>query len=1103
MYRGSNHRITTRNQQRRINPQIPCLVQSDVVLKKPISNVQHQFIVPDNNPAPVQGRLGSSQFERSGSSSNFNRRSFGTKPLPSLKNAPANSSIKPPLPQADAAATGPFLERCDHDIDVFLKMAAEKELTIAIESFFQGKFSATHVCFWRDIPTLQLLFSQSRNISMRRDVGIAGSSFISRQIIKAPNASLHPSFDGATDGAICSQSGPVLVFPLWDNNGAIIGIVEIFRSASAPLFVQEDEMFCDYFIKKFKLFSKWLLASSKIDPILFDIMQIMSLDQFLATFQSAIAPQFQCRSCEIWKYNKENNEIFRFDSEKTLIKREHAGIVGELFNRNQMCNIQLNKFASSFDPEADGHENEAVLALPIIEATGNFIYVITLRGPKKNSIFTSADENELKKIGPFLVLALSNAESHTQFYDEFQRTRVEQEGMTALLEVAEILSSMLDLEKLVSTIMEKGRSLTNADRCSLFLVNEAGDRLITSFQRGLDDSIDIPINKGIAGKTVSEAKILNIADAYDDPSFDPSTDIESGYRTRSILSIPIYNYRGDIIGVTEMVNKLDQKPFSSWDAKVIQIFNVFCGISLENARLYRESLDMSQQLHSFFEISLSLSKSENIQLLLSDIMQNARKVVGAQRASLFLVDQAANVLKSFIADGGDVPATLPLSTGIAAACAQSKEPYVVNDVYHDPRFNRQVDSNTGFKTKSVVVVPVIGSEGVILGVAEMINKSSGSFSDADVKMLQSFATFTSVALENNRLKDIAELGTKEVELHKYIGESEVDNTTDVPILLQLTEEQKPKIAILNFFAMEWSDIDRIKILFNLYHGFGLPKEFHISNGKLFRFFYEIRSTYHNVPYHNWIHACDVSQYVSYETRTAGLDKIFTKFEILGLLTSAICHDAGHDGFNNIYNVKAETPLGILYKDQSVMETHHCNVAINILSKDEFNMFIDFSADELKKMWTLIIKLILATDMAHHFQLIKKTTEILDANEFSYDIDEHRLLTLQLILKVGDISNVSRPFTLADKWCDVLNQEFFRQGDHEKEQGFGLTSPLNDREHPDKPKSQIGFYNFVCMPLYQAIARICPPLEVNLNSVKANLEVWKSMMPPPPPAEEKK
>jgi hypothetical protein len=209
-----------------------------------------------------------------------------------------------------------------------------------------------------------------------------------------------------------------------------------------------------------------------------------------------------------------------------------------------------------------------------------------------------------------------------------------------------------------------------------------------------------------------------------------------------------------------------------------------------------------------------------------------------------------------------------------------------------------------------------------------------------------------------------------------------------------------------------------------------------------------------------------------------------------LLTAAICHDTNHEGFNNIFNVKAETPYGILFKDLSVMEMHHITESIPIITD---HLFRGLTSDGAKRMWNLFISLILATDMVRHFELVKEAQTLLDNGLFDMTNAKHRVMAMKLILKVADISNVSRPFEIADKWCDILCAEFFRQGDLEIEQGIGLTSPLNDREHVDKPKSQIGFYNFICLPLYQVVARIFPKLYVNYDSVQRNLEIWKSMV----------
>ena len=656
---------------------------------------------------------------------------------------------------------------------------------------------------------------------------------------------------------------------------------------------------------------------------------------------------------------------------------------------------------------------------------------------------------------------------------------------------------------LTETIMEKGRSLTNADRCSLFLVNEARDRLITSLHQGLANCIDIPINKGIAGKTVTEQKILNIPDVYETDFFDPAIDKESGYRTKSILSVPIYNNRGEVIGVTEMVNKLDNKPFTQWDTNLIQIFNVFCGISLENAKLYRDSVEMSNQLRSFFDISFTMSKSQNPQRVINNIMHNARTAISADRASIFMYDEAKNVLTTFVSDGEMIPPSLPMESGIAGYCGQQKCGIMENDPYHNPSFNRAIDQITKYKTESIIATPVLSTDGKLLGVVEMLNKKTGPFVQKDLQMVTAFSTFASVVLETARLKDIAELGDVEIEMNKWISETEKKDTKEIPANLVLTDDQKQKVQSLNFFSVEFKGINHFKELFFLFNKFHVLDTYKVSNEQFFRFIFVISSTYNQVPYHNWTHACDVTEYVSYEVITGELDKVFTQFELFGLLTAAVCHDANHEGLNNVYNVKAETPFGILFKDQSVMEMHHITVAIPIITRDDINLFQALSPEETKKMWNLFIKLILATDMAHHFELVKKAQSLCDENQWNIEDADNRVLALQLLLKVADISNVSRPFDIADKWCDILNNEFFRQGDLEKAQGIGLTSPLNDRENANKPKSQIGFYNFICLPLYGVLARIFPPLQVNADSVKSNLEVWKSMVPPPPAEPEKK
>jgi len=1059
-----------------IRAQIPKLIKPYAKKQEgPFEKYQHFVVAPAMN------------------SEKFNQNSKPKNDPYKAKKSLASSALK-----VNASLPSELQSSIDYELDSFIIDASNSSIVDSSERFLMKKFNAMIVSYFVDIPSLQVLYSPSHRITYSRSMGLVGFCFFSRGIIRTNYPTSHPSYHSSTDSTLSPIDCPVMLFPIWDYRETICGVIEVVRSPGSPEFTEDDEKIIKLFSHKFQMFSKFLLKSYGLEPMLLDIVSLQKMAQIIPLLSNKLESYFGCKKCEFWSLDRAQGKILKLQSKDHIeFDLNASGIPGEAMRSEIIINSPHASLHPMFNTNSDNNGDDPVLAIPVCEGTGLFVLCIVLRGPVDRNIFTLEDEVNLISLAPFIAMAISNSELYSVVESDYERSHAEREGLAALLEVAEILSGQLNIDRLTEIIMEKGRLLTKADRCSLFLVSPSRDRLITSFHRGLKNAIDIPINKGIAGKSATEGVIVNIADAYQDPIFDSSTDTETGYKTRSILSVPIFNNRGDVIGVTEMVNKIDLGSFSKWDSHLIQIFNVFCGISLENARLYHESVDMSQQLRSFFDVSFSLSKSESIHRILSDIIQNARRVIEAQRASLFLVDETAGVLTSFINDGGKLPPTLPLTAGIAGACAKSKESIVVNDVYADSRFNRAVDIGTGFKTTSLLVAPIVSSNGVILGVVEMINKSNGGFNQKDLQLLQSFATFASVSLENSRLKDIAEFGSVEIELPKYIGESEkLDH--NVPTKLALTEDQKKTVSSLNFFSVEWKGIGQIKVLFSIFHRFGVLSRFKISNEMLYHFLHEIRSRYNDVPYHNWTHAVDVTQYVAYQITLARLENVFTPLELFALLVASICHDANHDGYNNVFNVRSETPLGILYKDQSVMETHHCSVAIQVMSKEECNLLHSLSSTDQKRMWNWIIKLILATDMAHHFKMVKENSLALDENRFALKTDECRLTAMQLILKVADISNVSRPFEIAEKWCDILLEEFFRQGDTEKANGQELSSPLNDRENVDKPKGQIGFYNFICIPLYQLAARVFSPLETNLNMVKSNLEVWKSMTVQTPP-----
>lgn len=972
------------------------------------------------------------------------------------------------------------------ELDLYILEASNTSVHESTEKFINQHFGGETTVYWENVPELQLLYSPTYQAVVPRTESIASSAFFTKSIIRTNSPHNHPAFSKRVDIKFAPDDCPMMAFPLWDYRGELVAVVQIIRSMVSPEFTADEELFVNQFAIKFRTFSKFIINPPLHKQMLLDLVQLRPFNQLLKETINVLKDYFECRSAEIWKYEPQQNRISMFGS-NIVLQPSEAGIVGSVCTSFMPLNCGTTFLHPAYNEKVDGPIDEPILVNPV---RGTNVLVYVLRGPRTAMVFKTSDVTVFQKLTVFSSFSINNADRFTTMSEELIQSSDRSQGLSALLEVAEVLSRQLDIGKLTEAIMEKGRSLTKSDRCSLFLVNDKRDHLITSFQHGLANAICIPIDNGIAGRTVRERQTAFIDDAYADPDFDSSTDLETGYRTKNILSVPIINNRGEVIGVTEMVNKIGGK-FTEWDAHMIKIFNVFCGISLENARLYQNSVEMSQQLHSFFDVSFSLSGSESIQRILGDIIKNARTTIDAECASILIIDEPANCLTAFLVDGGKIPSTLPLTTGLAAAAIKAREVIRCNNCYEDPRFNRTIDIENNFKSERLLVAPIISQAGTVLGAVEMVNKKHGDFDEDDEKLLKSFAAFAAVSLENQRLKSIAEIGSSAAELPKYMSDSERNKFT-CPAKLTLTEDQKKMVSSLNFFSPDYKGVGHIKILFYLFNKFNLLEEFKIPNEVFFRFIYAIREKYNDVPYHNWMHCVDVCQYLAYEISTAELEKVFTPLEMLSLFVAAVCHDAGHEGLNNIYNVKAETPLGILFKDQSVMETHHCTVAISLLTREEYNLFHNVDLENQRALWTKIIQLILATDMANHFKLVKETSDIVENAEFDINKPEHRILAMKLLLKVGDISNVSRPFQIADKWCDILCEEFFRQGDNEKSLGIGLTSPLNDRLNSDKPKSQIGFYNFVCLPLYSVVGKIFPPLEVNHVSVKSNLEVWKEL-----------
>ena len=322
----------------------------------------------------------------------------------------------------------------------------------------------------------------------------------------------------------------------------------------------------------------------------------------------------------------------------------------------------------------------------------------------------------------------------------------------SLLEVGRIVNSETDLDRILQVVISATTRLIEADRSSLFLVDRERGELWSRVAEGLEiREIRMPMHKGIAGSVVALGQTLNIPDAYQDPRFNPEVDRRTGYRTKSILCVPVRNNRKEIIGALQVLNKRG-KAFTEEDEKLLSCLGDQIAVALEGAFLLQEIRSNLDRTTDLLEVGRAISGEIELDPLLHLITEKSSHLLRADRSTVFLVDREQKELWSKVAQGlKDQEIRFPMHLGIAGSVATTGKAINIPDAYQDVRFNPEVDKKTGYRTKSVLTMPMRNKLGEIIGVFQCLNKEEGAFSKEDERLLEALASQTAIAIENAQL----------------------------------------------------------------------------------------------------------------------------------------------------------------------------------------------------------------------------------------------------------------------------------------------------------------------------------------------------------------
>jgi len=321
-----------------------------------------------------------------------------------------------------------------------------------------------------------------------------------------------------------------------------------------------------------------------------------------------------------------------------------------------------------------------------------------------------------------------------------------------LLNVSRRVAAIESLDEVLKTLIEMIAFELGAERASLFMNDSATGELYSRVAQGnFSREIRMLNSTGIAGAVFRNGQGEIIPDAYKDKRFNRNVDEQTGFKTRNIVCAAVKTVSGDIIGVTQALNKIDG-PFTPEDLNLLEAITTQAAVALQSTQFVERMKKTREKEMEFLDVVSDVTSELELGSLLTKVMSEATRMLNADRSTLFLNDNKTNELFSRVAMGDSLgEIRLPNHLGIAGAVFTSGTTVNIPYAYADLRFNPAFDKKTGYFTRSILCVPIINKDGKTIGVTQVLNKRGGPFNDEDETRLKAFTAQVSIALENAKL----------------------------------------------------------------------------------------------------------------------------------------------------------------------------------------------------------------------------------------------------------------------------------------------------------------------------------------------------------------
>jgi GAF domain-containing protein len=747
--------------------------------------------------------------------------------------------------------------------------------------------------------------------------------------------------------------------------------------------------------------------------------------------------------------------------------------------------------------------------------------------------FSRQDEYVLSELADFMgeaVLALS----------EDQKVSLER-----LYGKVKEMASSLNTYNLLSVIRTAAQNLLNCDRGTVF--TREGDFLVVKAQaleQEVPVNFKIPVGSGIVGCVVQTGATEIVADAYQDPRFNHDMDQRTGYRTKSILCMPVKDSEGYVIAALQMINKRSGV-FTSEDAELLEVFTEQAGSLLQSTVLFSKTLEESSKLYNIlsslgnnivvldqqgrlifsnkpieglFGVSERLAKRSHFAVwlrenttLVQDITQaleQPSKKIERQSQSLvvkqLMRSGTLNCLETTKANKAETKIFNYAVQGLSDLFSKKNSGAVlILEDASEFEALRSKFADMEIKIKDLTCpVHIETSLQQCLNQLATVSKAISSQAEKDliqevIESLQAGNLYSPKLVS----EDLYELNADLRALRDYLT-AEVNSVSSISGLRSSPRHlSEPGVHVELTALRDWNlnvfEIEHFSpLIVSMFDDFELFDHFSIPRGCFLNFIGEIYTLceMRKNPFHNFTHCFTVMHSVYMLLVSTPAKACFTPPEVLALLVGALCHDVDHTGRGNAFEINKGSHLALLYHDKSVLEQHHAAVAFFTMQRSDCNILATLDTEVRKRVRQLMIAAILDTDMASHFRIIPEMkSRFADLHESPFGSKENDTKSFGgFLLHCSDLGHPAKDFLLCSKWSLLVVQEFSAQHREEVELGLPVTEFMKDLENPAVYyKNEVNFLTFVILPLWKCSQGWLGDSVVHcVDNVEANIKLMK-------------